>query len=158
MVLNNYNNTTTGNSDDDMVIDIINETCTCGKWQEYQYLCIHAMGWLRNYRRMDMETIVEEFVSRFYKNETQIEITKQNINPIIFSNLVKDSFVLPPRSTRTNTTQQDDQEQNKYEIVWCIQKKEKEKLHIAPNVGRRDITQVLVMYKKRRNKAMEKMK
>ena len=51
-----------------------------------------------------METIVEEYVSRLYKNETQIEITKQNINPIIFSNLVRDSFILPPRSTGTNTT------------------------------------------------------
>ena len=51
-----------------------------------------------------MEKIVEEYVSRFYKNETQIEISKQNINPIIFSNLVKDSSVLPPKSTGTNPT------------------------------------------------------
>ena len=53
-----------------------------------------------------MERVVEEYVSRFYKNETQIEITRQNINPIIFSNLVKDSSVLPPRSTGPNTTGQ----------------------------------------------------
>ena len=53
-----------------------------------------------------METIVEEFVSRFDKRETQIEITKQNINPIILNNLVKDSSVLPQRSIGKNTTGQ----------------------------------------------------
>ena len=51
-----------------------------------------------------METIVDQYVTKFYKKEKQQEITQQIINPVILSNLAKDVNVLLPRSTGTNTT------------------------------------------------------
>ena len=120
------NNTTVGDRDDDMVIDVINNTCTCGIWQEYyQYPCIHAMGWLRIYRKMEFEEIIEHYVSILYKNSTQIEITKQNINPVIISNLVKDINVLPPRNTGTNLAGRPKTKRIRNRIVHPEQRKKK---------------------------------
>ena len=74
---------------------------------------------------MKMETIIEEYVSKLHKNKTQKEITKQNINPIIFSNLLKDVNVLPPRSTGTNTTGRPKTKQVYYCVVHPEQQKRK---------------------------------
>ena len=48
----------------------------------------------RFYRRMEMETIIDQYVSKLYKYETQQEITQQNLNPDTCSKLVKDTNVL----------------------------------------------------------------
>ena len=77
-ILIEKNNTAVGYRDDDLVNEVINETCTCGKWQEYyQCPCIHAIGrWILIYRRMEIELIIDQYVSKLDRNPTQQEITK----------------------------------------------------------------------------------
>ena len=85
-------------------IDITNQTCSCGKWQEREYPCIDAMGFFRNHELLTFDKIVSTKVSVYYNYDSLQALYKENISSVSLSTLVSDGVTMPPKNQRKRQT------------------------------------------------------
>ena len=78
------------------IVNVPNRTCTCGKWQEYDYPCVDAFAYFRLYEERSYEYIIDKHVGKFYRYETQHQLLAFSITPVVVDNLVKDGVTKPP--------------------------------------------------------------
>jgi hypothetical protein len=78
-------------------IDIVDETCTCGEWQEHGYPCVDAIAYFRLYRKVTVDEILANHVKQFYMYANERELLKSNITPVCMNTLTPDGVTLPPR-------------------------------------------------------------
>ena len=77
-------------------LDVVTKTCSCGKWQEYEYPCIDAVAYLREEMGRSVEDILEQDVPLFYDYAYLQSLYKDNLNPVAISVLQNDGSTLPP--------------------------------------------------------------
>ena len=81
-------------------INVSNEICSCGKWQEREYPCIDAMAFYRNYEHMTFEKILSTKVSGYYNYDSLHKLYKDNITSVSLTTLVNDELTMPPPNIR----------------------------------------------------------
>jgi hypothetical protein len=77
-------------------VNVNHQMCTCGKWQDSNLLCVHAMAY---YRKIDEKTLTEVLAMRFnnyYSYQYLHKLYNENINPVIINVLTSDRETLPP--------------------------------------------------------------
>jgi hypothetical protein len=79
-------------------INIKQQSCTCGKWQDREYPCIDALAYFRNYKRLSFHDILEKHVSPYYSCNSLFLLWRKNICPVIISTLEHDETAQPPLS------------------------------------------------------------
>jgi len=57
--------------------------CSCGRWQDFQYPCIHAVAFYQNWEEKSFNTMLEDNVSVMYKFKSMKEMYKNNIFPVV---------------------------------------------------------------------------
>ena len=85
-------------------IDIGNNTCECGEWQDNGYPCIDAMAYFRLYRYETMDNVFDEYVDPMYTYEMEVEMMKTNICPVCVETIAHDGFTLPPLKSQKRMT------------------------------------------------------
>ncbi|KAG7355389.1 hypothetical protein IV203_000075 [Nitzschia inconspicua] len=80
------------------LLDVREQTCECGKWQEHGVPCIDAVAYYRLFETQTLQYIMDNHVSEHYKYETVNELLKENIVPVSLDILDQDGVTLPPKS------------------------------------------------------------
>jgi MULE transposase domain len=87
---------TVGEGDIRHNVDIINQTCTCGKFQDYGYPCICVCAYLRIYEKKDFDYVLVNYVSKYHTMKYQKLLYSKNINPIVVDNISEDGITKEP--------------------------------------------------------------
>ena len=56
------------------VLTIQEKTCSCGKWQEYEYPCRHAVAYFRKWAYMSFPDILQQHVHDYCRNKSMQQI------------------------------------------------------------------------------------
>ncbi|KAG7364440.1 transposase, mutator family protein [Nitzschia inconspicua] len=89
------------------LLDVREQTCECGKWQEHGVPCIDAVAYYRLFETQTLQYIMDNHVSEHYKYETVNELLKENIVPVSLDILDQDGVTLPPNRTKRPSTRVD---------------------------------------------------
>ena len=65
------------------ILTIADNCCSCGKWQEYKYACMHAMAYLWKWEQLEFPTIFQYHVHDYYQFERLQQIYDSNIFTVI---------------------------------------------------------------------------
>ncbi|KAG7373566.1 hypothetical protein IV203_034290 [Nitzschia inconspicua] len=87
------------------LLDVREQTCECGKWQEHRVPCIDAVAYYRLFETQTLQYIMDNHVSEHYKYETVNELLKENIVPVSLDILDQDGVTLPPNRTKRSSGQ-----------------------------------------------------
>ncbi|KAG7363597.1 hypothetical protein IV203_026958 [Nitzschia inconspicua] len=85
------------------LLDVREQTCECGKWQEHGVPCIDAVAYYRLFETQTLQYIMDNHVSEHYKYETVNELLKENIVPVSLDILEQDGVTLPPNRTKRSS-------------------------------------------------------
>ncbi|KAG7344893.1 MULE transposase domain containing protein [Nitzschia inconspicua] len=85
------------------LLDVREQTCECGKWQEHGVPCIDAVAYYRLFETQTLQYIMDNHVSEHYKYETVNELSKENIVPVSLDILDQDGVTLPPNRTKRSS-------------------------------------------------------
>ncbi|KAG7374058.1 transposase, mutator family protein [Nitzschia inconspicua] len=85
------------------LLDVREQTCECGKWQEHGVPCIDAVAYYRLFETQTLQYIMDNHVSEHYKYETVNELLKENIVPVSLDILDQDGVTLPPNRTKRSS-------------------------------------------------------
>ncbi|KAG7363749.1 transposase, mutator family protein [Nitzschia inconspicua] len=85
------------------LLDVREQTCECGKWQEHGVPCIDAVAYYRLFETQTLQYIMDNHVSEHYKYETVNELLKENIVPVSLDILDQDGVTLPPNCTKRSS-------------------------------------------------------
>ncbi|KAG7372186.1 MULE transposase domain containing protein [Nitzschia inconspicua] len=78
------------------VLNIREQTCECGKWQDHEVPCINAIAYYKKIEKQTLQYIIDNHVSGQYKFETVNELLKDNIIPVCLETISADGITLPP--------------------------------------------------------------
>ncbi len=78
------------------IVDIEHEYCTCGKWQDTELMCEHAMAVCREIYDFNVSKLYDEPIPLYYTYQTLGKFYKENINPVIIHLLQSDGETKPP--------------------------------------------------------------
>ena len=70
------------------------KTCECGQWQEFGYLCVDAMAFLRLSHRLAFHDVLSMYVDRVHIYKAEL---KDNIIPVCIAQIKRDGTTLPPK-------------------------------------------------------------
>ena len=70
------------------------KTCECGQWQEFGYLCVDAMAFLRLSHRLAFHDVLSMYVDRVHTYKAEL---KDNIIPVCIAQIKRDGTTLPPK-------------------------------------------------------------
>ncbi|KAG7360322.1 MULE transposase domain containing protein [Nitzschia inconspicua] len=78
------------------VLNIQEQTCECGKWQDHEFPCIDAIAYYKMIEKQTLQYIIDNHVSGQYKFETVNELLKDNIIQVRLETISADGITLPP--------------------------------------------------------------
>ena len=78
-------------------LNIIQKTCTCGKWQEHNVPCIDAVAYLQIFEEKSLQEILNEDLSKLYDYACIHKLYKSNINAVALSTIKSDGTTLPAK-------------------------------------------------------------
>ena len=78
------------------IVQVEQEHCSCGLWQEHLIPCIHAIAYFRSVKELTLQQIIEANVSKLYYYESLQELYKDNFYPVVVDNLVPDKVTELP--------------------------------------------------------------
>ena len=78
------------------MLDVPNETCTCGTWQDMELLCVHCMAYLRIIENKSFKDILDMPSCPYYGYQFLYKFYKENITPVIIDSLSSDNNTKPP--------------------------------------------------------------
>ena len=59
-------------------LTIQEKTCSCGRWQKYEYPCSHAVTYLRIWEDMSFPDILQQHVHDYHRNKSMQQIYGYN--------------------------------------------------------------------------------
>ena len=75
--------------------------CSCGKWQEHQYPCRHALAYFRLWEERAFSWILENEVNDLWRYKTLKRLYGPNLFPVVMSSVRGDGETQPPRVRRS---------------------------------------------------------
>jgi len=75
--------------------------CTCGKWQDVGYPCIHGMAYYRKWEEKRFEMVLEDNVSYLYKFSALKHVYRKNICPVVLDVIRHEGSAKPPAVVKT---------------------------------------------------------
>jgi hypothetical protein len=97
------------------VINVEHETCTCGRWQDTELFCIHAMTHQRSVEGKSIREILEAPYCHYYSYQSLNRLYNENINPVVIDLLEKDNITKHPTpNNKLQAGRQVDQLQGKF--------------------------------------------
>ena len=80
------------------VLNVSCNTCTCGKWQEYDIPCLDAMAYFRLFLEKDFEWVLRNKVSKYFTYGAEKDVLQKNIVPVVIDSLTYDGKTKPPEA------------------------------------------------------------
>ena len=80
-------------------VDLIDESCTCGEWQEHGYPCVDALAYFRLEKKITLNDVVASHVSHLYTYANARELLRVNIIPVCMDTVKPDGVTLPPKQS-----------------------------------------------------------
>ena len=74
--------------------------CSCGKWQEHQYPCRHALAWFRLWQGRNLQWVLDNEVDDLWKFKTLKKLYEPNLFPVVMDSIRGDEITLPPNIKR----------------------------------------------------------
>lgn len=85
-------------------IDVQEQWCSCGQWQEHGVPCVDACAYFRHIRNQKEDDVLRDYVPQQFKFLYHQELMKSNIKPVIIDTLRKDGITRPPPATGKRTS------------------------------------------------------
>jgi len=89
-------NKTAGESIKKYTLLIPARQCECGEWQDKGYPCIDALAYFCLIKRYSFHHILDEYVDKLYRYETEMEMMSQHVLPVCIETVAPDGCTLPP--------------------------------------------------------------
>ena len=74
--------------------------CSCGKWQEFQIPCRHAIAYYRHWGEHNLDWIMENVVDDIWRMKTLKTLYEPNLYPVMLHNIRPDGITEPPAARR----------------------------------------------------------
>ena len=75
--------------------------CTCGKWQDVQYPCRHALSYFRIHMDKTLKWVMNNQVGDIHRYKTLQKLYKPNMRPVVVDTLRYDGITEPPLARRS---------------------------------------------------------
>ena len=85
-------------------IDIVEQQCECGIWQEHDFPCIDALAYFRLEKKYTLNHVLAKFVDKVYTYEHENELLKENIVPVCMETISRDGVTMAPKETFKRST------------------------------------------------------
>ena len=82
------------------VVSPVIKECSCGKWQEHQYPCRHALAWFRLWQERNFQWILDNEVADIWRFKTLKQLYQPNLFPVVMDSVRADGVTLPPNVRR----------------------------------------------------------
>ena len=83
------------------IVNLDNQLCTCGIWQDFLYPCQHACAVYQKCKETTFSFILSDMVPDIYKFGYVKKTFSQNLFPACLDGIEYDGVVLPSRSTKS---------------------------------------------------------
>ena len=82
-------------------LDVVEKTCTCGRWQEFRYPCKHAVAYLKRGEK-GIKTLEELLVSQEVSEKYRVLHNLYNVNFVVIPlvSVQADGKPVPPENAR----------------------------------------------------------
>jgi hypothetical protein len=85
-------------------INLVNQRCTCGEWQEHGIPCVDALACFRLQQGLTLNEVLEKYVDQLYTYSNARELLSVNIMPVCMDTISPDGVTLPPKESSKRTT------------------------------------------------------
>ena len=86
------------------IVDVVNQRCSCGEWQEYCYPCIDALAYFWLHKNATLNEVLGHHVEDYYTYKNAREMLRINIHPVCMDAIKSDGVTLPPKASLKRST------------------------------------------------------